>query len=279
MVQTVDFDNGAERFNIDLDGDGNLNFNANANGGGTAGRRALVINDESGELTVGGDGQFGTLQLKDPDDRNTIFIGASGTTATALLGGGSGGTALNGSLRLGNSAGLTTVDVQGLGGNIFLGANPSGGAAGQDGDLLLRNGNGGTSIVLSGSNGRVTCVDLIETSDARVKKDVTPLANALDKIMALKGVRYQLKEGPHRGAQPNAGSHIGFIGQDVETVCPELVDTDDEGHKSLRYSRVAPILVEAIKEQQHVIREQASALREALQRITQIETALATKGA
>jgi hypothetical protein len=42
----------------------------------------------------------------------------------------------------------------------------------------------------------------------------------------------------------------------------------------MNYSRLTPILVEAIKEQQQLIQRQASALGEALERVAQIETAM-----
>jgi len=266
MPRSLNFDNGVELFNIDLDPQGNLNFNANGIDG--IGIRKLQIGDDSGQLTIGGTGQFGTVQLKSETDGNVIFIGSSPTEATVLLGGGNSGQ--NGVVRLGNAAGLTTVDVQGSGGNITLGADPAGGAPGQDGDLILRDGNGGTSIRLAGSNGSISCTSLTETSDARLKQSISPILHALDKVTALRGVRYEWKQEPGR----DEGSQVGFIGQEVEAVCPELVATDPEGYKSLNYSRLTAILVEALKEQQQLIHEQASALVEAMHRIAQVERTL-----
>ena len=270
MPRSVNFDNGAERFNIDLDAQGNLNFNANDVDGN--GNRRLQLNDDSGTLTVGGAGQFGALQLKSATDGNLIFVGGTATEATVLLGGGSSGQ--NGVVRLGNSAGLTTVSIVGNGGNLELGAHPAGGTPGQDGDLTLLDGNGGTSIRLTGSNGNISCVDLDETSDVRLKQSIAPILNALDKVTALRGVRYEWKRQDRSELGRDESSQVGFIGQEVEAVCPELVATDSEGYKSLNYSRMTAILVEAIKEQQHLIHEQASALVEAMRRIAQVERAL-----
>jgi endosialidase-like protein len=270
MARSLNFDNGNELFNIDLDAQGNLTFNANDRDGN--GARRLQINDDSGQLTVGGAGQFGALQLLSDADGNVIFIGGTATQATALLGGGNSGQ--SGVVRLGNSAGPTTIDMQGSGGNITLGANPSGGTPGQDGDLIIRDGNGGTSIQLSGSNGNISCLNVDESSDVRLKQNIVPILNALDKITALRGVRYEWKRKDRSELRRDEGSQVGFIGQEVEAVCPELVATDSEGYKSLNYSRVTAILVEAIKEQQHLIHEQASALAEAMRRIGQIERAL-----
>ena len=41
---------------------------------------------------------------------------------------------------------------------------------------------------------------------------------------------------------------IGLIAQEVEELFPELVITDEDGIKSVDYSKMVPVLVEAIKE-------------------------------
>ena len=57
--------------------------------------------------------------------------------------------------------------------------------------------------------------------------------------------------------KPN--DQLGFIGQDVEKVLPEVVKEienglgDYDGHKVVSYSAVVPVLVEAMKEQQKLI--------------------------
>jgi hypothetical protein len=42
----------------------------------------------------------------------------------------------------------------------------------------------------------------------------------------------------------------------LEKIIPELVDTDEEGWKSIEYSHLVPVLIEAIKEQQAIIANQ-----------------------
>jgi hypothetical protein len=46
----------------------------------------------------------------------------------------------------------------------------------------------------------------------------------------------------------------GFIAQDLEKIFPEMVFTDEKGYKSVDYSRLTPVLVETIKEQQKQIK-------------------------
>ena len=46
---------------------------------------------------------------------------------------------------------------------------------------------------------------------------------------------------------------IGVIAQDIEKYYPELVKTDANGYKSVDYSKLSVVLLEAIKEQQKLI--------------------------
>jgi len=97
---------------------------------------------------------------------------------------------------------------------------------------------------------------LVFPSDERMKKNIGPLKASLDKVMRLNGVSYELKG----QAGPGKGKNIGFIAQEVETVLPELVHSGSGGYKALSYDRFAPLLVEAIKEQQALIKKQKERL-------------------
>jgi hypothetical protein len=44
-----------------------------------------------------------------------------------------------------------------------------------------------------------------------------------------------------------------LIAQDAESVVPEIVVTDPQGWKSVQYSKLIPVLIEAMKEQQDQI--------------------------
>ena len=89
-----------------------------------------------------------------------------------------------------------------------------------------------------------------EASDKRLKKNIISVTGALDKIKKMRGVSYNwIDQGKDSAEQ------IGFIAQEVEEVFPQLVKTNDKGYKSIAYSHMTPILLEAIKEQQQQIDE------------------------
>jgi len=91
---------------------------------------------------------------------------------------------------------------------------------------------------------------LTQASDIRLKKNIAQLSGTLDKINQLKGVSYNWID-----KLKDSTEQIGFIAQDVEKVFPQLVKTDDKGYKSVAYTNMVPVLVEAIKEQQKQIEE------------------------
>lgn len=97
-------------------------------------------------------------------------------------------------------------------------------------------------------------------SDIRWKQNITPLAGALNNILALRGVQFEwkLEEYPDNGFRE--GKQIGLIAQEVEAVLPELVRTDNEGYKALDYPKITAVLVEAVKEQQKQIEELKAAV-------------------
>jgi hypothetical protein len=90
-------------------------------------------------------------------------------------------------------------------------------------------------------------------SDIRYKTNFSPLDNALHNILQLQGYYYFWKQDEFPDKEFSAKRQIGFTAQELEVLFPEIVQTDTEGYKSVDYSRMTPILVEAIKEQQKQI--------------------------
>jgi len=97
-----------------------------------------------------------------------------------------------------------------------------------------------TAAEFRASNFYADGTQLTSSSDSRLKFDITPLSNALEKIQALTGVSYVKKDCPDR--------KLGFIAQDVEDIYPELVFTGEDAMKSIKYDSINVILLEAIKE-------------------------------
>jgi len=117
--------------------------------------------------------------------------------------------------------------------------------------------------------GNVTCVSVNQTSDIRLKKDIQQLDSALEKVLKLRGVSYYWKNAEElatvRGKEVfgfDDKKHIGVIAQEVEEILPELVVTDNDGFKSVKYENLTPVLIEAVKEQQAIIDAQNKKIEE-----------------
>lgn len=113
------------------------------------------------------------------------------------------------------------------------------------------------------SNGSSTSYNT--SSDYRLKENVQPMTNALDKIAALKPVTYNWKV--------DGSADRGFIAHELQEVIPQAVygekdAVDDKGNimpQGVDYGKITPEIVKAIQEQQAMITELKA-------RIEQLET-------
>lgn len=95
------------------------------------------------------------------------------------------------------------------------------------------------------TSGDIRANTTVYTSDARLKKDVSTLDNALELVTKLRGVHFRWIE-PKSKSQK--GIQTGLIAQEVEKIYPELVLTDKEGFKSVNYAALVAPLIEAVKQ-------------------------------
>ena len=108
-------------------------------------------------------------------------------------------------------------------------------------------------------------------SDSRLKKEIQYLEteNNLEKIMQLQGVRFQWKES---NSDIAGRYYIGFLAQDVLEILPEPVLHDELNDiYSMEYTALIPVLVEAMKEQQAIIKSQQSLIEELFKRLENLE--------
>lgn len=93
------------------------------------------------------------------------------------------------------------------------------------------------------SSGTVTALgDFVPYSDARVKENIETIDNALDKVIALRGVSY------NRTDIDDKTKKIGLIAQEVREILPEVVQEQDNGMLGVAYGNIVGLLIEAMKE-------------------------------
>jgi hypothetical protein len=92
-------------------------------------------------------------------------------------------------------------------------------------------------------------------SDQRLKKDVKPITQAIEKISKIRGVSFSWKKNSNIIPPKTTTRDIGFIAQELELVLPEVVLGNDErgGMLSVKYKDIIVMCIEAIKEQSNLI--------------------------
>lgn len=112
---------------------------------------------------------------------------------------------------------------------------------------------------------------ILTCSDARFKENVEPVRGALDKIEQLRGVTFDWKRTEFADRQFAEGRQVGFIAQETEKVLPQIVQRGSDGYLSIDYGRLAPVLVEALKEEATRVRALESENKELRQRLDRLE--------
>ena len=264
----IEIDNSGNKFTVDTDGammaaglaelDGGVDVNSN-----------LQL-QTYGALT----GSNGAIFKKVSGSTGTVSFHAGNSPSTTnwmvLIKSGSSSGAANHSFNLNANADESTV-------LSFL--DPSAGDKGNlkfSGGLMIMSSSADMSLRTSGSGGgtvgvqnllhvsgncnidgdltlpsgqTVTAGDFIALSDRGLKQDIAPMNGALEKVMQLEPVTYELK------AKPGV-SDLGFIAQDVAKVVPEVCAVDANGiGRGIDYGRMSAILAGAVKTQQLQIEE------------------------
>lgn len=110
----------------------------------------------------------------------------------------------------------------------------------------------GNPIATFYANGNISCVSLTETSDLKLKFDVSNLIIG-DEFLQVHAVRYKLLSDPDI-------EQIGFIAQDMQKVYPELVSMDGYGNLGINYSKATAILWEINRNQEMRLRALENAI-------------------
>ena len=84
-----------------------------------------------------------------------------------------------------------------------------------------------------------------ETSDLRLKTNISNVQSPLIKTLQLRPVQYTLLKSH---SDKSTSQDIGFIAQELEKIIPEAVTTDDSGNKLINYRTLIAILTGAIQE-------------------------------
>ena len=250
-VVRIDADDarGASRYALDIVDDD------------TNGRGSVRISTTSGpSLTTTGSVGIGTSS---PD--TTLDITSTGANGIVLN---QQSSDSNTSSRLFFKQDDTTWNIYGASGHLYINRGASVGSSSgslrvqiREEGLRVHDGALGVDVIPSTTDGRIDAANDVvafSTSDKRLKENIKPLDSALDKVLKISGVEFdwkELTEEEKKTIHGNEGHDVGVIAQEIEEVLPEVVTERDNGYKAVKYEKIVPLLIEAIKEQQKQIEE------------------------
>jgi hypothetical protein len=110
--------------------------------------------------------------------------------------------------------------------------------------------------VASGSTGEIRASNNITayySSDRRLKTNIVPIANAIDLLKKINGVRFDWTDEYIEASGGEDGffirkNDIGVIAQEVQFILPEVVAERGDGYLAVKYDKIIALLIEAIKE-------------------------------
>jgi len=193
--------------------------------------------------------------------RNRLIVGGASSLANTLYV--SGITTINSTL---NVTSATTVDALNINtATPFAGTGDLASSGGADGAFGIYNITSGGSISFNLKNSGGSAKDILTltystasvggdlnvtgditafyTSDQRLKENIVPIPNALDKVISISGNTFDWVEGSGK-----EGLDVGVVAQEILEVLPEAVITRDSGYLAVNYEKIVPLLIEAIKE-------------------------------
>ena len=155
-----------------------------------------------------------------------------------------------------NSTGQTLYEAtSSLAASVIFGFNKSA-------DAFLRTQNNSTGATNpfaifhangTGVIGSINCTNSATvyntSSDYRLKENVRPIENGLDRLNNLNPVKFEWKE--------DGATSEGFIAHEAQAVFPDAItgEKDGEDIQGMDYGRITPLLVKAIQEQQEQIEQ------------------------
>jgi hypothetical protein len=112
------------------------------------------------------------------------------------------------------------------------------------GSVVITGGLGVSGAINAGAD-----VTAFAASDSRLKTNIENITDALSKVNQLNGVTYNWNDLAHEVEHKDTTvREVGVIAQQVNSVLPEVITIRDNGYMAVRYEKMIPLLIEAIKE-------------------------------
>lgn len=138
----------------------------------------------------------------------------------------------------------------------------------ESGSFIVRNGLGDNVFTVNESGDVRVNGSVVHSSDKRLKEDISDLSYGLKEILKLQPKSYHWKN------LEQDKKSLGLIAQDVKPIISEIVNVKDDDAQTLgiSYTELIPVLINAIKEQQDIIKVQNNEIKSLTDRVEALET-------
>ena len=230
---------------------------------GSATTAAAITIASNGQLTLStaptGFNYAATVAAAQTDSTDGIVVANSGTAAAAITVAhadtssqanvNNSGTSFIQDVTLdtyGHITGLTSATV----------TNPTLDSLGLDTDDDVQFDSFGVGTAASSVTGEIRATNNITayySSDLALKENISPISNALEKIDKISGVSFDWSDDFVKDHGGEDGyfvrkKDVGVIAQEIQKVLPEVVAERPDGTLAVKYDRIIPLLIQAIKE-------------------------------
>ncbi len=122
--------------------------------------------------------------------------------------------------------------------------------------FIVERKNQDTFVQVGGGIAATGNITAFASSDKRLKENIIPIDNPLEKLEQLDGVEFDWTDEYIKRESNGKGEDgyfvrkhdVGLIAQQVEKVLPEVVGKREDGYLAIKYEKIVPLLVESIKE-------------------------------
>ena len=189
-------------------------------------------NSNGTQIQMGDDIDLNAHALRDIADGTVNVIGSAQVSQSLIV-----GQAVN------MGTWLNVGTYANIGGNATIGGDATvSGSTTLNGTVAVNSGLGATTTAVT-VDGAVQAGSYYYTSDRRLKKNIRPLKDALQKILALNGYTFNWRK--------SGQGDVGLIAQEVEKIYPDLVYTNPRtGFKAVKYGNLVAPIIEGMKQLQ-----------------------------
>jgi hypothetical protein len=85
------------------------------------------------------------------------------------------------------------------------------------------------------------------SSDIRLKENLSKIDNSLEKLLKISGYQYHWNKIAQEMYPERTMQDVGVIAQEVKEIVPSAVVEREDGYLAVRYDKLIPLLIEAVK--------------------------------